>query len=242
MHVGRINCRVNASVILCHVNCNMANHTRRCEFSSAPNLTALHNIHTCTHTHTHTHKTKLSDNGTYIMHVTTYSYTKIRTVNKILLPAWHGMICWFYKYRCQNNDYVSHLFHEWCSFVKTNITEVHNTVTRVYYMSMYSLCIHHTNLKHVTMNLLTRWNRENRKIMHALLKMWLHIICETRTDTSKQPAASIPRIFYPENVNSTLLRRQVHIHQIKTVSHPKAIIFTVTTADYNKLCCSRKLH
>jgi hypothetical protein len=67
---------------------------------------------------------------------------------------------------------------------------------------------------------------------HALLRVWLHIIWETRTDASNQPVASISRIFYPEDVNSTLHRRQVHIHQIKTASHPKAIIFIVTTAVY----------
>jgi hypothetical protein len=142
MHIGRMNCRVNPSVILCHVNSNMANLTRRCEFSSAPNLTALH-IHTYIHVHPPTHTHKLSD--IYIMRVTIYSHIKVRTVN-ILLPAWYRMICWFCKYRCQNNDYVSHLFHEWCSFVRTNITEVPNKVTRICYMSMYSLCIHHTNL------------------------------------------------------------------------------------------------
>jgi hypothetical protein len=127
----------------------------------SPNLTALY-IHTYMYIHTHT---KLSDNGIYIMHVTTYSHIKVRTVNKILLPAWHRMICWFCKYRCQNNDYMSHLFHEWFSFARTNITEMHNTVTRVCYMSMHSLCIHHTNVNHVTMTSMTRWNTKNRKMM-----------------------------------------------------------------------------
>jgi len=54
----------------------------------------------------------------------------------------------------------------------------------------------------------------------AFLRVWLHIIWETRTDASNQPVAPISRIFYPEDLNSTLLRRQVHIHQIKTVPHP----------------------
>ena len=195
-------------------------------------------IHTNTHTHTHTHQIVWQwhiHNACY--HIFTH---KIRAVNKILLPTWHKMICWFCKYRCQNNDYVSHLFHEWFSFVRTNITEV-NTVTRISYMSTYSLCIRHTNLK--TRNHDSTDTMEYRKkVDHALLRVWLHIIWETRTDASNQPVASISRIFYPEDVNSILLRRQVHIHQMKTASHPKTVSPSLSQPPTtNCQCCSRKL-
>jgi hypothetical protein len=173
------------------------------------------------------------------MHVTIYSRIKVRTVNKILLPAWHRMICWFCKYRCQNNYYMNHFFHEWFSFARTNITEMHNTVTRVCYMSMHSLCIHHTNVNHVTKNDSIDTMEYKKQKDDALLRVWLHIICETRTDASNQPVASISRIFYPEDVNITLLRRQVHIHQIKTASHPKASLSQPPTI--NCQYCSGKL-
>jgi hypothetical protein len=174
-------------------------------------------IHTYIHTCTPTHTTKLSDNGIYIMHVTTYSHIKVRTVNKILLPAWHMMICCFCKYRCQNTVMIT------CTTCFMNGSVLLEYYWSAQHSNMGLLHVHvqflYTphELKHVTTTLLTRWYTENRKIMSFWV--WLHIIWETSNDASNQPVASISRIFYPEDVNSTLLRRQVHIHQIKTATH-----------------------
>jgi hypothetical protein len=95
---------------------------------------------------------------------------------------------------------VSQLFHEWNSFVKTNITEVHNTVTQICYTSMYSLCMY-------TPYELAHAEHKKIRVILALFDVWLRIIWETRTDVSEQPVASIFRIFYPEDVNNTLLRK-----------------------------------